>query len=603
MDSGRDSAGVNRSLSLLSELDRRRYYRLTTLRSIVSLLDLVSLTLLGGLLAYLSNNDLFKKNSIAQSTLEQLSDTVIPLEVLWLIAILFVFVNRSVFSVLISMRLSNMLASVESNLALSKANELFKVDLGLLGARNRFELAYGLVPGAAAAVTRVLSAISIVISETVGLISICVFLLIVNPLIAIIVILYLALVGWSISFMINRRAEFQSDKYAINTVNAIRSFEDLLEAQKEIRLRGSESDFLSDFGLKKKNSADSLSRLSILGITPRYVMDLAIVIGIFLVALVAFIGNDQGIDASTLALFATAGLRLGPSLLSIQGGMSAMKMGVGESRRYFNEVEGLLKENEIYRLNSEHGQKEPGRSGFGKTNELRLVDVSYSFPNQEVYALNNINFQIDKGSHVAIIGSSGSGKSTLADLILGLLTPTIGEVTYNGLDTADLIGRENSPFGYVPQRPAMLSTTIRDNVTLRKNGPSDISKDAEVNDALKKAGLVERIERMPDGLDTTLGDQGHGLSGGELQRLGIARALFLHPEVLLLDEFTSSLDAATEKSVLNSVLEFAQDITLIVIAHKISTIKGFDRVIVIENGRVLSDGNPDDLLANHESLQ
>lgn len=600
MSKRKESTGISRSFSLITPNARRRYYRLTTARCIISLLDLLSLTLLGGLLAYLSDKNMFKGNAGIQAILDYLSKGVLPLQVTWLIVVLFVFTTRSVFSILISIWLSNHLASVESDLTLKKANELFHVDMGLLGARNRFELAYGLVPGLAAAVSRVLSSFSVIISEAIGLFSICIFLLVINPLVAAIVISYLGLVGWFISFVINRRAESHSDKYAVNTVNAIRSFEDLLEAQKEIRLIGSESEFLDDFKHKKQNSANSLSNLSVLGITPRYVMDLAIVFGIFLVSIVVFFGNTESVNVSTLALFATAGLRLGPSLLSIQGALSAMKMGMGESRRYFNEVEVLINENETFLLESVFRKNESTKHQSRNAKGLEVSNMYYGFPSQESNLFEELNLSIQNGSHVAIIGSSGSGKSTLADLILGLLAPKSGQITYNGTSTVDFIGQENSPFGYVPQRPAILSATIRDNVTLRKSPSNDVDIDKAVNDALMKAGLFDRISNLNDGLNTKLGDQGFGLSGGELQRLGVARALYSRPELLLLDEFTSSLDAATEQSVLDSVLDFAQGLTLIVIAHKLSTVREFDRIIVIEAGRIVKDGSPDDVLADYE---
>jgi len=218
---------------------------------------------------------------------------------------------------------------------------------------------------------------------------------------------------------------------------------------------------------------------------------------------------------------------------------------------------------------------------------IKFSNVSYLYPNAELNALNNISFEILAGEIVAFIGPSGSGKSTLADLIIGSVQPSSGSIA-----RPSALG--SSPqFGYVPQSPGLISGTILENITLE---PKNLNFDkSRLEKAISLAHLNQFIDLLPEGIFTNLGAQSNALSGGQLQRIGLARALYAEPGLLVLDEATSALDVETESTISETLIDLKGICTTIVIAHRLATVQNADRVYVVENGRIIGEGKFADL--------
>jgi len=239
--------------------------------------------------------------------------------------------------------------------------------------------------------------------------------------------------------------------------------------------------------------------------------------------------------------------------------------------------------------------------GLETINEFEMRQVSFRYPNSELYAIQNLNFTIQKGMIHALIGESGSGKTTSVDLILGLLSPTEGQLLAN----SQPISQQELPLwrqhiGYVSQQIFLADTTLRENIALAVP-PKDII-DADIMTALDLAGLRKVFDKLPQGLDTPLGENGVRLSGGERQRVGIARALYRNPDILVLDEATSSLDSHIEKEILDDIYQLRGKVTILIITHKLTTVQATDMIHFLDNGRHVDSGTFQYLSTTHEKF-
>jgi len=227
--------------------------------------------------------------------------------------------------------------------------------------------------------------------------------------------------------------------------------------------------------------------------------------------------------------------------------------------------------------------------------ELTLKDISFQYDKSENYALDNINLSILSGQSIGIIGSSGAGKSTLVDIILGLLRPHKGKMLVDGKEiNSENIQMWQKNIGYVSQSIYILDDSFKNNIAF--GIPKDEIDDEKINNATKLAQLETFINELPEGLNTFAGEQGVRISGGQLQRIGIARALYNNPSILVFDEATSALDNETEKSVMDSITNLQGNKTIIIIAHRLTTVKDCDIIIELDKGSIIKKGTPREML-------
>jgi ABC-type multidrug transport system fused ATPase/permease subunit len=226
--------------------------------------------------------------------------------------------------------------------------------------------------------------------------------------------------------------------------------------------------------------------------------------------------------------------------------------------------------------------------------QIQLVGVTYQYPTAATPALHGISLTIRCGESVGVIGASGSGKSTLVDVVLGLLTPTVGTVRVDGQSTQRNLRGWQDQVGYVPQSVFLTDDTLRRNVAFGL--PDDQIDDAAVRRAIRTAQLEDFVASLPNGLETLVGERGVRLSGGQRQRIGIARALYHEPPVLVLDEATSALDVETEQSVMQAVSALHGSKTILIVAHRLSTVAQCDRLYRLEQGRIVAEGEPAEML-------
>jgi ATP-binding cassette subfamily C protein len=330
-------------------------------------------------------------------------------------------------------------------------------------------------------------------------------------------------------------------------------------------------------------------RYNALALTFGQIPRLAIeVIGVaVLAALIAYhaaIGASAADILPTVGVFAVAAMRLIPAFNRIVGGA----IGIRHERAALDHIHGdLISFHELDQMDSGHEPPLAFRT------ELRFDRVRYIYPDRSVSALADVSFSIRQGETVGIVGATGSGKTTLADILLGILPPTEGRLLVEGIDIASRPAAWRRNLGYVPQDIYLIDDSLRNNIALGI-AESDIDP-VRLAAVVKLARLESLIKSLPQGLDTRVGERGANLSGGQRQRVGIARALYGDPQVLVFDEATSALDNESERQIIETIEGLKGEKTVIIIAHRLSTVRHCDKLMFMKEGRVADTGPFDDL--------
>jgi len=356
---------------------------------------------------------------------------------------------------------------------------------------------------------------------------------------------------------------------------------------KDARLLGREENFVAQYGRHNTENARLGRNQATLQKFPRIWFELLAVLGLTVLILV-LISRGQSLEAllPTLGLFTAAAFRLLPSLTSVLASVQALRTNLPV-------IENLHHEFKLLEIASPAQDNQP----VVFQGSISLEEVKFRYPDADTYALKGVSLSIPRGSNVGFIGTTGSGKSTLVDIVLGLLTPNSGVVRVDGLDIQKRLRGWQDQIGYVPQSIFLTDDTLRRNVAL---GLFDEEIDeSAVKRAVHSAQLDTFIDELPDGLDTVVGERGVRLSGGQRQRIGIARALYHDPGILVLDEATSALDTVTESQVMAAVNALKNDKTIVIVAHRLSTVEHCERIFRLEKGKIVDEGEVSAILGTH----
>ncbi len=368
-----------------------------------------------------------------------------------------------------------------------------------------------------------------------------------------------------------RRLTSQNNKWLRQTFGGVK--ESIILERRDFFIR--RFDQTNESLMKNKREYQTVSLL------PKAILEVLCIGGIMLIVAVKLAtGTDIVEFIPTLSLFAVAAFRLLPSFNKIVAELSSLqynKAGVDAIYEDLHQIDRLSA------MEEEEKGDEIGDLSFRK--EIRIENITFHYPSIESNVLEHVNMTISKNSSVAFVGPSGAGKTTLADIILGVLAPQQGKVTVDGVDIQKAMRSWHKKIGYIPQFIYLMDDTIRNNIAfgLRPN----VIKEDQVWRSLEEAQLKEFVESLPEGLDTRIGERGVRLSGGQRQRIGIARALYHNPEFLVLDEATSALDNETEKAVMDAVNFLAGSKTLLIIAHRLTTIEKCDIIYEIKDKKVV----------------
>ena len=426
----------------------------------------------------------------------------------------------------------------------------------------------------------------LILSDTLTGIGLLVVLLIVQPISTLILLLVFGLCGYFIIFLSRTRTRrWGADRVKHKGV-LIEMLLSGFGGIKEIQLFGRDREVLETHQSSLQRAARSTYLFAMAQAIPRAAFETVAVGGVAALVIISTYSGESLSDATVIiALFGVVSFRMLPSVNRII--QAAQQFSYGRTA-LDGAAESLSLPQRQFRTGAD-SKSEPFES-------LQVSDLQYKYPNTEKLIVEIGSLTIRAGESVGIVGDSGSGKSTLVDLLIGVLSPKSGFVSVNGHDISEHRRFWQDRIGYVPQHVFLMDTTIRQNVAFGL--PDGSINDSDVESALRSANLWDFIMTLPEKLNTIVGERGVRLSGGQRQRLGIARALYGNPEVIVLDEATSALDSETEKEIVESFREIAHDHTLIVVAHRTSTLAHCSRLIRLENGRIVQDGTYEEVVGS-----
>lgn len=457
--------------------------------------------------------------------------------------------------------------------------------------RNSSELVRNLTTEVANVFNRVLVPLFTLIVELLVVLVIAGLLFFVDPFVTLASVAVLGAVGGSFYWLVRKKVLVLGRTQQRHAGSMIKWINQGVGGIKESKVLGREAYFADSFDENSAAYASASRNVAVVQVGPRFIIEV-IGIGAMLTALLVIMSRGSVLQEALpiLGMFGMAAVRLMPSSTRIISALTQIRNSTPAIEVIFGDLQEL-----------EGGVEVPPDAPLPFENAIEMHDVVFQYPGTDEPTLHGLSLRIGRGESVAFVGSSGSGKTTTVDVILGLLKPSSGSITVDGVNIADALGSWQQKIGYIAQPTYLMDESLRRNVAF--GVPDDEIVDEQVWAALRAAQLADHAEALPDGLDTIVGEHGMRFSGGQRQRIGIARALYHEPEVLVLDEATSALDNETEKEISATISSLAGGRTIITIAHRLSTIRDCDRLYFLEDGKLVDEGDFDDLAARNAAFQ
>jgi ATP-binding cassette subfamily C protein len=492
-------------------------------------------------------------------------------------------------------------AAIEARAARQITEISLGEDLGRAREKSREEVLFAVQFGAPSAFSGLFNQLGTIIAEGSLFFVVVLGFLLIDPWITLVAIGYFVSIALLIQFFVGTLMRKAGEDTANGTLEANSLVSDLFSVFREVSVLGKRQYYVEGVHQYRGLASRGAANQYFLSGMPRYILESALLIGVAVFAVFQAAAGDLVDSAATLGVFLSGGFRLTAAMLPLQSALLTIKAVLPAARTAHEILEKDTPRKKItLPLTTPIETKQGLESAVGTGIGVSIRGVSFRYPNRETRALDNVYMEISPGSQVAVIGPSGSGKSTIADIICGLIAPDNGEVELT-FPTGLSPKVTSLTVSYVPQKPGLVSGTIAQNVAL---GLENLEINRElVMDCLDRAHLSQVVSRLPNGIDSDLGKLQDSLSGGQSQRLGLARALYTSPGLLVMDEATSALDGQSESEIAKVLDELRGSVTVVLIAHRLNTIQHADKVFLLQDGRVVDHGLFPELIKRNPSMK
>ena len=589
---------IKLSVSFLTRTEKLVWFSLVALRSTLAFFDIAAIAAVGYLatsMGAIASGGVSPKVEFSGITLPSVTSQTLPILAAIIIGL---FVSKSLLNIALTGWATFFVAKIESKAAKRISEIRFNGNLSDARKYSLEEMMYAVTTGTSSAFNSLLNSVNNIVSDGVLFLSLIVAgFLFVDSSATLIGLLYFGIVALAIQYIIGPvtlRAQVENYHSSIKLTTSISN---LLAVFRELTVSGRKGKYVGDIHSAKTIAANTNAKSLFLATLPRHIIESALIIGIALFFLAQITSGDLASSIGKIGVFLAGAFRLTTALLPLQASFLAIQAALPSAKIAHDILKGLpeLVERETKNINT--GEQ---LTQIGQPIGAVFEDVTFSYPGSSSPALVNLNFTIEPGSQTALMGPSGAGKSTIADMLCLLIIPTSGRVSQI-IHSSKLELSIGGRVSYVPQKPGMISGTILENVALGVE-PESVDRD-EVISALQAAHLGTLIQELPEGIDTSLGKLKDSLSGGQMQRLGLARAIYSKPNLLVMDEATSALDAESESEIQKTLEEMRGRVTVVVIAHRLNTIQHADKVILLEDGKVTDSGTFKELIARNASVE
>jgi len=494
-----------------------------------------------------------------------------------------ILILRTILSVFITKRIFYFLGRRGALISTNLVSRLLSQSLLQVQSRSTQDTVYALTVGVSAITLGILAASMAIIADSSLLIIIVFGLFVVDAIMAIVTIIFFGILGFILYKLMSVKAHRLGFLNSQLSIESNQKIVEVLDSYRESVVRNRRDYYARQIGSLRYKFADISAEMQFMPNVSKYVIESGIVIGALVISGIQFGLQDASHAIATLSVFLAAGTRIAPAIMRLQQSMITVKNSVGSANPTLQLIDSLKDTPKVKEFTDD---LIVDHKGF-KSN-IEVDSISLKYPNQDSPALIDLSLNVSEGTSLAIVGPSGAGKTSLVDIILGVLPCDTGSIKISGKEPLVAIEEWPGAISYVPQDVTISNGTIRSNVSL--GYPIELALDEIIWSALEIAQLASFVRNLPNKLDTPVGEYGTKLSGGQRQRLGIARAMFTKPKLLVLDEATSSLDGQTESDVSGAIKNLKGTVTVIMIAHRLSTVRGADQVVYMAHGKILARG-------------
>ena len=577
------------SWSLLNKNEKAFFLLRVLLRLALNGLDIVAVGLMGLLGAITASG-------VSGQTLEILGFSIPApnaTNVITLVAsVAVLFILKGGLAIVFARWTAIFLAGIEIKNSAKVTRYLFSGSLTRLKRYSRAEISFLVETSVNATFSGVLGSMTTLLIESALFVSIFVMFLLVDWFAALVIAAYFALLVFVLQLTTARRYMQSGRNLRQGSIETGGSILEMVDAFREIAVLSKQNYFLTRYIEGRKLSARTGVTVQILKSLPRYIAEAGLILGALGFVVWQLSRGTLGEGLLALGIFLGGSFRMMGAILPLQGLWNDLRISQAWVQMAQEILVTLRDDPELLDSSIYSETKVVGHVALpeevGGPIDVVLDSVYFTHLDKRTPTIIDVSLTVPAGSYVALVGPSGAGKTTLIDLLLGLYDPDNGSVRVGGLDPRELREQRPGLISYVPQRPGLVSGSIANNVAL--GVPENEIDEARVREALRKAQLGDFVESLPEGIHSSLGAHSDSLSGGQIQRLGFARALYTRPRLIILDEATSALDAATEASVAESIKNAGGETTVVVIAHRLSTIQDADQVHVLVDGQIVSSG-------------